>query len=265
MRVAAVQLSSVPDAAQQALAVGRVLRNPALEGADLVVLPEAIQRGFGPDESLSGEAESLDGPFIGLLHEAATRLGAVVVAGMFEESGAPSRPFNTTVAVGPSGVLGAYRKVHLYDALGFAESSGISPGSVGEENRIVIEVAGWKVGLQTCFDLRFPESSRRLALGGAEVLVLGAAWAAGRGKEEQFATLCAARANESTSFLVAAAQPAPRYCGNSMILDPRGMTMVRADAAGETVVLSDLSDEMLAEVRAQLPLLEARRLGIEAP
>lgn len=265
VRVAAVQTLSLPDAAAQALILERLLNRPALEGADLIVLPEAAHRGFGGVAALSGDAEALDGPFVTMIHHAARRGGAVVVAGMFEQSGTPGRPFNTTVVVGPEGLRGVYRKVHLYDALGFEESTGITPGGTDADNVVVTEVAGWRVGVQTCFDLRFPETTRRLVLAGADVLVVGAAWLSGPNKVEQFDVLTKARANESTAYLVAAAQPAPRYCGHSRIVDPRGSLLVETDATSEAIVVAQLSDETLAEVRTELPLLRARRLGIEAP
>ena len=265
MRVAVVQMESVPDAESQALSLTRVLGNPALEGVGLIVLPEAVQRGFGSDDSLTGGAESLEGPFASLLHETASRVGAVVVAGMFEISPELTRPFNTTVVMGPDGILGSYRKVHLFDALGVHESAFVSPGSAGEENALVVTVDGWRVGIQTCFDLRFPESSRRLSLAGAEVLVLGAAWNAGPGKLEQWRILTAARAIESTAFLVAAAQPAPRYCGHSRVLDPLGSVIVEAGDDDEVILIGELKRRALEEIRTQLPVLKARRLGVEKP
>ena len=265
MRVAVVQMGSVPDAKEQAMSLARILGNPALEGADLILLPEASQRGFGNDDALSGEAEGLEGPFASLLHETAVRLGAVVIGGLFEISADPHRPFNTTVVMGADGLRGAYRKVHLFDALGIVESGSVTAGSVEEDNTVVVEVGGFAVGIQTCFDLRFPEATRRLSLAGAEVMVLGAAWNAGPGKLEQWQVLTTARAIESTSFVVAAAQPGPRYCGHSRVIDPRGATMIEAGDEDEVVLVAQITREVLEATREQMPLLGARRLGIEKP
>ncbi len=197
-------------------------------GSDLIVLPEATQcqvaEGAG---SIAAEPEPLDGPFVALLQRQAARLEATLVAGMFEEAGGPL-PFNTTVVVDGGGLLGAYRKTHLYDALGAQESRDVQAGPVSLENTVTFALGGLVVGVQTCFDLRFPEVSRQLVDAGADVLVLGAAWYDGPRKIDQWRVLCAARAIESTAYVVAAAQPSPRFCGTSVIIDPRGALLDEA-------------------------------------
>ena len=136
VRVALVQTASTTDSAAQRAAVAGwcdgIRRRPG-PPADLVVLPEAVMHDFGPvDHDLAAAAEPLDGPFVGLLAEQAVRLGAVVVAGMFErDSGAGDdhRPYNSLVAVGPEGsLLGVSRKVHLYDSFGYRESERLPRG-----------------------------------------------------------------------------------------------------------------------------------------
>ena len=178
---------------------------------------------------------------------------------MFEDSGDARRPFNTTVVVADGAVAGSYRKIHLYDALGFIESEGMSPGPAAIDDLVVVDVAGAKVGVQTCFDLRFPEISAALAARGAEILVLGAAWVPGQRKVEQWRTLLAARAIETTSFVVAAAQPAPRYCGHSSIVSPSGEILAEAgDDAGSISATLDLRS--LSAIRSSMPVLQSRRL-----
>ncbi len=119
------------------------------------------------------------------------------------------RVYNTLVLVGPSGLLGAYRKVHLYDALGWCESERIAPGAPGSDNTPLAPVDGLTVGVLTCYDLRFPESARRALDAGATVLAVPAAWVAGEHKVEHWRTLLRARAIENTAYVVAAAQPGP--------------------------------------------------------
>ena len=237
----------------------RYLIEAATGSADLVVLPEASHRAFGDRPApLAESPETLEGPFVTSLVELSAG-GATIVAGMFEDSGDARRPFNTTVVVADGAVAGSYRKIHLYDALGFIESEGMSPGPAAIDDLVVVDVAGAKVGVQTCFDLRFPEISAALAARGAEILVLGAAWVPGQRKVEQWRTLLAARAIETTSFVVAAAQPAPRYCGHSSIVSPSGEILAEAgDDAGSISATLDLSS--LSAIRSSMPVLQSRRL-----
>ena len=181
-------------------------------GADLVVFPEAYARDFGPvGDDVSAAAEPLDGPFATEVARLAAERGSTVVAGMFETSADPTRPFNTLVVASPEGrVTASYRKIHLYDSFGNRESDRLSPGEV---EPVVVDVAGVPVGLMTCYDLRFPELARRVVDAGAEVIVLPAAWVAGKRKLDHWQTLVRARAIENTVYVVAAGQPAPRYTG----------------------------------------------------
>lgn len=117
-----------------------------------------------------------------------------------------------------------------------------------------------KVGLMTCYDIRFPELARRLALDGAEVLVLPAAWVRGPQKERHWALLTATRALENTCYLVATGECGPRNIGNSMTIDPLGVTIAQA-AESATLIFADLEAERLAYARRILPVLENRRFA----
>jgi predicted amidohydrolase len=232
---------------------------PALvpEGADLVVLPEAFARDFGSAGSdVSGDAETLDGPFVSALTEVAAARGCTVVAGMFERSDDPGRPWNTLVVVDRDGLRASYRKIHLYDSFGYQESDRLS---AGETTPVVVDVAGLPVGLMTCYDLRFPELARSLVDAGAELLVVPAAWVAGPGKVRHWTTLAAARAIENTVYVAAAGQPGPRYTGHSVLLGPDGAVV---GEAGETAaaVTGTVSRERVAEVRGTNPSLANRRM-----
>jgi len=260
MKVAGVQFTSGSDPADNRRQVGQRLAALSDQGIDLVVFPEASQRAFGTSRtSLTGDAEALDGPFVTELCELAQRYDVVITAGMFETSSDPDRPYNTTVVVGPQGLLAGYRKIHLYDAFGFEESTAVHPGPATTSNVVVVDVQGWKVGVMTCFDLRFPELSLRLFDAGAEVIVLGAAWVAGPLKVEQWSQLLGARSIETTSYVVAAAQAGERYCGTSEILSPNGVVLDRADASHDGAVVATLERQLLEDVRRAMPVGSVRR------
>jgi len=174
---------------------------------------------------------------------------------MFERSSDPERPFNTLVVVDRDGLRASYRKIHLYDSFGYKESDRLLAGDM---EPVVVDVGGFKVGLMTCYDLRFPELARALVDRGAELLVVPAAWVAGPRKVDHWRTLLKARAVENTVYVVAAAQPGPRYSGHSAVVDPRGEVVEAAD--DDLFLVSGLSHELLEEVRAENPSLANRRL-----
>lgn len=224
--------------------------------AGLVVFPEAFARDFGEAGSdVSAYAERPDGPFATELERVAGARRATLVAGMFESSEDPGRPFNTLVVRGAA--QASYRKVHLYDSFGYRESDRLSAGPVGEP--VVVDLAGFGVGLMTCYDLRFPEMARALVDRGAQVLVVPSAWVAGPRKVDHWRTLVRARAIENTVFVVAVGQPGPRYTGHSMVVDPLGDVLVEA-GEGPEVVTATMRLADLAEARTTNPSLANRRL-----
>ncbi|GAB6984277.1 carbon-nitrogen hydrolase family protein [Nocardioides pyridinolyticus] len=251
MRVALVQHASglEPDANRALLGE---LTPP---GADLVVFPEAFARDFGEAGSdVSPYAEQLDGPFATEVGRVAGGRSTTVVAGMFERGDDPDRPFNTLVVRG--GAEASYRKIHLYDSFGYRESDRLSAGAL---EPVLVDVAGFRVGLMTCYDLRFPELARRLVDEGAEVLVVPAAWVAGPRKVEHWRTLARARAIENTVFVVAVGQPGPRYSGHSLVVDPLGDVLAEA-GEGPEVLAAELDAESLTTARRTNPSLANRRL-----
>ena len=224
-------------------------------GADLVVLPEAFARDFGEAGSdVSAHAEAADGPFATELSRVADEARTTVVAGMFETSDDPGRPYNTLLVRG--GAEASYRKIHLYDSFGYRESDRLTGGPT---EPVVVEVDGWQVGLMTCYDLRFPELARLLVDAGAEVLVVPAAWLPGERKVDHWRTLLTARAVENTCFVVGAAQPEPRYCGHSLVVGPLGQTLAEA-GGGEQTLDADLQRADLVQARRTNPSLANRRL-----
>jgi deaminated glutathione amidase len=181
-----------------------------------------------------------------------------VVAGMFESSADPDRPFNTLVMRGE--VSTDYRKIHLYDSFGYRESDRLTAGPLEDQpGAALVKLGGFTLGLMTCYDLRFPELARALVDSGAEVLVVPAAWVAGPRKVDHWRTLLRARAIENTVFVVAAAQPAPRYSGHSMVVDPLGDVLAEA-GDGNEILTATLHRDVLEEARRTNPSLANRRL-----
>ena len=187
MRISVGQFGPVGDVEENLAVMARLAARAAGEGADLLVLPEEAMLGAREvGEQFPDAVATAWEPFAAGLAALAREHGIAVVAGGYEP-GPDRRPYNTLLAVGADGArLGAYRKLHLYDAFAHRESDRISPGDGGVA---AIEFGGLRLGLLTCYDLRFPELSRRLAVEGADVLVIPAAWFSGEHKVEHWRTL----------------------------------------------------------------------------
>lgn len=238
--------------------IADLVRQARDERADVVVFPEGSMYDFGPPgQSLAGAAERLDGDFVTALHKLAVDAEVTVVAGMFEVSADPQRPHNTVVVVDQDGLRASYRKAHLYDSFGYRESDRLSRGDAVP---VVVEIDGMKVGLLTCYDLRFPEFGRALVDAGADVFLVPAAWVRGPLKEDHWETLLRARAIENTVYVGAAAQCGDHYCGRSAIVDPMGIAV---SALGEQPGLATAEVDLrrIQEVRAVNPSLANRLPG----
>ena len=260
-----MQLRSGSDKSANLARLVDAVRRAAGAGAGLLVAPEAAMHGYGrPTTDLAPVAEALDGPFVSGLAAVAAETGVTVVAGLFEAGAPRGRVYNTVTVVGPSGLMARYRKVHLYDALGWCESARMAPGDPAE-GLPVVAVGDLRLGVMTCFDLRFPEVARVLADGGATAVAVPAAWVAGPGKAEQWEVLLRARAIENTAYVLGAAQPEPEYTGCSMVVDPTGVVTARLGGPAEgpgALLVADVRPDRVAEVRAGMPLLEQRRFVV---
>jgi deaminated glutathione amidase len=259
MRVALVQISATTDKTANLKAVEQRVAQAVESRPDLVLLPEAVMHDFGgPDDPLTGVGEPLDGPFVHEMHRLARLHDTTVVAGMFESVPDDDRPYNTLVAVDSSGVRGAYRKTHLYDSFGYRESDKLL---AAPPEAVVVPVADLKVGLMTCYDLRFPEMARALVDAGADTLAVPAAWVAGEHKVDHWQTLLRARAIENTCFVIAAAQCGEKYCGHSAAVDPMGVVLASL-ADEEGVTSATLAPGALFAVRQKNPALAHRRFSV---
>jgi predicted amidohydrolase len=264
LRVACVQLTSGPDKAANLAKTERLVDQAAGTGAGLVVLPEKWN-GVAPAQELPGLAEPLDGgESVAAMGRWAARHGVWIVGGSITElRPGRERLSNTCCVLSPAGELtAAYRKIHLFDVeVGgrvYRESEAEEPG----DEPVVAAAAGWPVGLSICYDLRFPELYRVLALHGAELLTVPANFTLATGRDH-WHVLLRARAIESQCYVVAAAQvgePAPGRpsYGHSVVVDPWGTVL--ADAPDEeTVIAADLDRGRLRRIRETLPSLAGRR------
>ncbi|MEV6345016.1 carbon-nitrogen hydrolase family protein [Actinoplanes sp. NPDC051851] len=264
MRVAVCQLNSREDRAHNLTVARELLERAAAGGAELAVLPEYVD--FLGRSADAPKPEPADGEFARFFADAARELGLWVHAGSFHETGPDEgRTFNTTLLFRPDGSLAAsYRKIHLYDVeltgrVSYQESRTVAPG----EETVVTAVGDVPVGLSICYDLRFPELYRSLAIAGAKVLVVPAAFMLHTGRDH-WEVLLRARAIENQCFVLAAGQigdhePGRTCFGRSMIIDPWGTVLAQApDTVG--IAIADLDLERQATIREELPSLANRRL-----
>jgi deaminated glutathione amidase len=258
MRIALAQIQSGTDPAANLELVEQYTARAAEQGARLVLFPEATMCRFGV--ALAPIAEPLDGPWASAVTTIARDAGVVVVAGMFTPAG-DGRVTNTLVAAGP-GVAAHYHKIHLYDAFGFAESRTVAPGF----EPVTIDVEGLRVGLTTCYDIRFPELYVDLAQRGAQLITVHASWGAGPGKLDQWTLLARARALDTTGFLAAVGQAypgdevaasGPTGVGGSLVAGPTGEVLVDAGPAPQLLVV-DIDPEQARQVSETIAVLHNR-------
>ena len=253
MRVHVIQLGygddeSVPARTERVAGLVR-----AQAGADVVVLPELWPQGGFSYDRWEDDAEPIDGPVVQAMRAAARDVGATLHMGSFVERDGAGQLFNTSVLLGPDGsTLATYRKVHLF---GFGEGE---PKLMSAGDRVVVHE---RLGLATCYDLRFPEQFRLLLDGGAEVVLLVAAWPAKR--VEHWRLLAQARAVENQAYVVACNTAGTHagvpMGGHSMVVEPWGRILAEAGEDDE-VLVADLDLDLVGSTRSQFPVLADRRL-----
>lgn len=263
--IAAIQLTSGADKAQNLDTATRLIRRAAALGATFVGLPENFAW-MGPESERTGAAEPLEGPTLSRMAELAREQQITLLAGSILEEGAPEgRCYNTSVLFGPEGERRAlYRKIHLFDVevhdgATYRESAAVAPGT----EAVVAETALGTLGLSICYDLRFPELYRQLSARGATLLTVPAAFTLMTGKDH-WEVLLRARAIENQAYVIAPAQwgrhsEKRQTFGHAMVVDPWGLVVARA-SDGEGVALASLDRELLQRIRRDLPALQHRRL-----
>jgi len=232
------------------------------DGADLVCLPECFTY-LGPQRDMPRHAEEIPGPTTERLAQVARKHRMYVHGGSIPEiSGTGGMVYNTTVFLDRDGtLLGTYRKIHLFDVdlgvVSYRESDTTLPG-----NRLVTVTTGLgTIGLTICYDLRFPELYRSLALAGARLILVPAAFTLYTGKDH-WEPLLRARAIENQVFVAAPAQlgtsePGNITYGNSMVVDPWGVPVARCSER-EQVLMATIDLDLIDEVRAKVPSWDHR-------
>ena len=263
LRVALVQLDAGADVAANVATAANLADAAAADGARLVALPEYLQF-RGPDDGYRASARPIPGPWTEAFADVARRRDAwILVGSLAETSGEPARPYNTSVLIAPDGSIAAtYRKIHLFDVAVEdgpvdRESDRVSPG----DQAVLAEVDGIRLGLSICYDPRFPELYRALALAGAAVLTVPANFTERTGRDH-WEVLLRARAIENGAYVLAPSQiggpPGQPAFGRSMIVDPWGTVVAQApDRVG--IVAGELDLGRVRSIRRQIPALANRR------
>ena len=261
-RIAVAQIKSSTEKKEN-LAIARALIVEARsKSAQLIAFPEFLMA-FSPSEQsaadLAVRSESIDAPFVNRLRESARAAGIAILATIYETCAVPERVYDTALWIdGDGNIAAVYRKLHLYDAFGFKESDKFHSGT---DVAAPVPCADARCGVMICYDLRFPEMARMLALGGADVLFAPSGWVQGDMKLDHWQTMIKARALENGCFVVAPDQTGNIYIGHSLVVDPFGRIVLdMGDREGLEIIDIDLG--IVAEAREKLPLLKNRRAEV---
>ena len=242
-----------------------LINEAAKDNARLICFPE-FQMAYSPPEqkpeALHKIAEKINGNFISTLSYSAKQNKINVIATIYEiinTNKQNHKVFDTAIIINELGKLkSVYRKVHLYDALGFRESKKLVAGSIIERPT---RTSVGSLGLLICYDMRFPEISRILTVNGASILASPSAWVAGFMKQEHWEIMVKARAIENGVYVIAPNQVGNIYCGHSMVIDPFGSTL--ADMGNrEGIEIIDIDSSRIDTIRRTLPLLMNRRTDV---
>ena len=262
MKAAVVQFKASTDKDTNLKKIISFISNAASKNAALCAFPEFMM--FYTDSSqtpkqLADLAETINGDFVGAIAKTAKENHIQVVGSFYEKSRKKDRVYDTAFIINESGtVISTYRKIHLYDALGFRESDKMIRGS--KITRPVKTSIG-KIGMMICYDLRFPEISRSLAASGSEILVVPSAWVDGNMKEDHWVTINKTRAIENGCYVIAPDQVGHIYCGRSLVIDPYGKILLDMKKK-QGIDFVDIDLDKVSQTRELLPLLENRRTDI---
>ena len=262
MKAAVVQFKASTSKIDNLQTIISYISKASLRNASLCAFPEFMMFYTSPSQSskqLADLAETIDGNFVRTIAKAAKKNNIQVVGSFYEKSQKKDRVFDTSFIINQSGkVISVYRKIHLYDALGFKESNKMAFGS-----RIAkpVKTNIGNVGMMICYDLRFPEISRSLAVAGSQVLIIPSAWVRGNMKEEHWLSLNKTRAIENGCYVIAPDHVGHIYCGRSLVVDPYGKILLdMKKKSGLSIVDIDLNK--VTQTRKALPLLKSRRTDI---
>jgi deaminated glutathione amidase len=264
-RAALVQMKSSVDKNKNLSYSLKLIGRAAQKKAQLICFPE-FQMAYSPaeqkPETLHEIAEKINGDFISALSNSAKKNKINVVATIYEiinTNKQNQKVFDTAVIINERGkIQSVYRKIHLYDALGFKESKKLLAGNIIEKPT---RTSVGNLGLQICYDMRFPEISRILTVNGANILVSPSAWVAGFMKQEHWEIMLKSRAIENGVYVIAPNQLGNIYCGHSMVIEPFGATLIDMGNR-EGMEILDIDNSRIETVRRTLPLLRNRRTDV---
>lgn len=239
-----------------------MIADAAAKGASLIVFPEVYLSSFNEDASFEEKltaARKTDGPEVRRMRELAAEHNIWVIFGMYEPaydaSGAHYKNYNTTVIIdNEGGIRSIYHKTHLYDAFSYMESDF---NAAGDSLFEPMDTPFGRIGLMVCYEARFPEIARHLALGGAEVIIMPTAWANGEHKLEQLQILTRSRAIENTVY-VAMCDMCGGRVGYSMVVDPLGNVLTGA-GDGPQLLTAEIDTDLIKSARETVPCLANRR------
>lgn len=230
--------------------------------AELIAFPEFMMFYTNSKQTpnqLAELSETINGNFVKSISKAAKENRIQVVGSFYEKSPKKDRVYDTSFVINKSGkIISTYRKIHLYDALGFKESTKMMSGSKISKP---VNTSIGKIGMMICYDLRFPEMSRSLASAGSEILIVPSAWVQGEMKEEHWLTINKTRAIENGCYVIAPDQVGNIYCGRSIVVDPFGKILLDMKKK-QGIGYIDIDLKRIKEIRQVLPLLKNRRTDI---
>ena len=259
MKVALVQFKASVNKEENLKKIISYISKASSKKALLCAFPEFMMfytKSSQTSKELASLSETINGNFISSISKAAKENRIQVVGSFYEKSKKNDRVYDTSFVINNSGkVISTYRKIHLYDALGFKESDKMIPGSKITKP---IGTSIGKIGMMICYDLRFPEMSRALAIAGSEVLIVPSAWVKGPMKEEHWITINKTRAIENGCYVIAPDQVGNIYCGRSLVVDPYGKVLVDMKKK-QGISFVDIDLKKVKEIRKVLPLLKNRR------
>lgn len=241
------------------------IKTAAKKDADLICFPE-FQMAYSPvtqePKELFYLAEDTKGTFISTLKKSAKENNISIVATIYERVDSSKQSFrvsDTATFISSDGkIKSVYRKIHLYDALGFKESIKLIRGNNIEKP---VTTSFGNFGLMICYDVRFPEMSRILTLMGAAILIMPSAWVSGVMKEEHWQIMTKSRAIENGVFIVAPNQIGNIYSGRSTVIDPFGAAMIDMGTE-EGLAIIEINTSMITRIRKALPLISNRRTDV---
>ena len=264
MKAAIVQFKASTNKIVNLKKIVSFISKASLKNATLCAFPEFMMLYTNSSQTpkqLADLAETIDGNFVNTIAKSAKENCIQVVGTFYEKSRKKDRVYDTSFVIDKSGkVISTYRKIHLYDALGFRESDKMTAGSKITKP---VKTSIGKVGMMICYDLRFPEMSRSLAAAGSEILVAPSAWVKGDMKEEHWITINKTRAIENGCYVIAPDQVGHIYCGRSLAVDPYGkilLDMKKKQGMG----FVDIDLNKVKQTRKVLPLLKNRRTDVYA-